>query len=202
MPIFRSLFVIWVAVVLAVPPAAAIDFNPLSAIKGTIEAAAEGRSSGDIAKDLEIKAKITADVIDKMGSDVVSINADVYEQDVMLTGSVETVGQKTDAGALAKAVEDVKKVYNEIIVIKAVKKEKGVVENFVDDSVIETKVNALLLGGTDVNITNFRWRSVGAHVFLFGRALSKAEHEKATKIVKEIEGVQSVTSRAKVRPKE
>ena len=101
MPIFRSLFVIWVAVVLAVPPAAAIDFNPLSAIKGAIEAAAEGRSSGDIAKDLEIKAKITADVIDKMGSDVVSINADVYEQDVMLTGSVETAGQKTDAGALA-----------------------------------------------------------------------------------------------------
>ena len=195
MPIFRSLFVIWVAVVLAVPPAAAIDFNPLSAIKGAIEAAAEDRSSGDIAKDLEIKAKITADVIDKMGSDVVSINADVYEQDVMLTGSVETAGQKTDAGALAKAVEDVKKVYNEIIVIKAV-------ENFVDDSVIETKVNALLLDGTDVNITNFRGRSVGAHVFLFGRALSKAEHEKATKIVKEIEGVQSVTSRAKVRPKE
>ena len=194
MPIFRSLFVIWVAVVLAVPPAAAIDFNPLSAIKGAIEAAAEGRSSGDIAKDLEIEAKITADVIDKMGSDVVSINADVYEQDVMLTGSVETAGQKTDAGALAKAVEDVKKVYNEIIVIKAVKKEKGVVENFVDDSVIETKVNALLLDGTDVNITNFRGR--------FGRALSKAEHEKATKIVKEIEGVQSVTSRAKVRPKE
>ena len=126
MPIFRSLFVIWVAVVLAVPPAAAIDFNPLSAIKGAIEAAAEGRSSGDIAKDLEIKAKITADVIDKMGSDVVSINADVYEQDVMLIGSVETAKQKSEAGAVAKAVEDVKKVYNEIIVIKAVEKEKGV----------------------------------------------------------------------------
>ena len=78
MPIIRSLFAVWVVVV-AVPPAAAIDFNPFSAIKSAVEAAAEDRGSGDITKDPEIKAKITADVIDKMGSDVVSINADVYE---------------------------------------------------------------------------------------------------------------------------
>ena len=115
---------------IAIPPAAAIDFNPLSAIKGAIEAAAEDRNFGDIAKDLEIKAKITADVIDKMGSDVVSINADFYEQDVMLTGSVETAKQKSVAGAVAKATDDVKKIYNEIIVIKAVENEKGVVEKF------------------------------------------------------------------------
>ena len=202
MLIIRYIVAVWVAVVIAATPAAAIDFNPFSAIKSAVEAAAEDRSSGDIAKDLEIKTKITADVIDKMGSDVVSVNADVYEQDVMLTGAVETEKQKSEAGALAKATEEVKKVYNEIIVIKAVEKEKGAVENFVDDSVIETKINALLLDGTDVNVTNFRWRSVGGRVFLFGRALSKAEHQKATKIVKEIKGVQSVTNRAKIRPKE
>ena len=202
MLIIRYIFAIWVAVVTAVPSAGAIDFNPFSAIKSAVEAAAEDRSSGDIAKDLEIKAKITANVIDEMGSDVVSVNADAYEQNVMLTGSVETAKQKSQAGALAKAVDDVKKVYNEIIVIKAVKKEKGVVENFVDDSVIETKINALLLDGMDVNVTNFRWRAVGGHVFIFGRALSKAENEKATNIVKGIKGVQSVTNRAKIRPKE
>jgi osmotically-inducible protein OsmY len=69
-------------------------------------------------------------VIDKMGSDVVSINADFYEQDVMLTGSVETAKQKSVAGAVAKATDGVKKIYNEIIVIKAVENEKGVVEKF------------------------------------------------------------------------
>jgi len=201
-PIIRYIFAAWVAVVMAVPSAGAIDFNPFSAIKSAVEAAAEDRSSGDIAKDLEIKAKITADVIDKMGSDVVSINADVYEQDVMLTGSVETAKQRSQAGALAKATDGVKKIYNEIVVIEAVKKEKGVVENFVDDSVIETKINALLLDGADVNVTNFRWRAVGGRVFIFGRALSKAENEKATNIVKGIKGVQSVTNRAKIRPKE
>ena len=202
MPIMRSLLAVWVMVVMAVPTAAAIDLNPLSAIKSAFEAVAEDRSSGDIAKDLKIKTKITANVIDKMGSEVVSINVDVYEQDVMLTGSVETAKQKSKAGAVAKAVEGVKKLYNEIVVVKAVEKEKGVVENFVDDSVIETKINALLLDGADVNVTNFRWRSVGVRAFLFGRALSSAENARATRIVKGIKGVRSVTNRVKIRPKE
>jgi osmotically-inducible protein OsmY len=68
---------------------ATAQFNPLSIIKGAVEAAVEDRSAEDIAKDTEIKTKITVDVIDKLGSEVISINADVYEQDVMLTGAVE-----------------------------------------------------------------------------------------------------------------
>ena len=94
-----------------------------------------------------------------------------------------------------------KKLYNEIIVIKDIDKDKGAAENFVDDSVIEGKINALLLDGKGVNVTNFRWRSVGGNVFLFGRALSKAERDKATAIVKGIKNVTAVTSRVKVRAK-
>ncbi|MCW9040543.1 MAG: hypothetical protein OQJ76_08615, partial [Rhodospirillales bacterium] len=53
---------------LALTPAQAIDLNPLSAIKGMVEAAVEDRSAEDIATDLKIKTKITAEVIDKMGA--------------------------------------------------------------------------------------------------------------------------------------
>lgn len=179
----------------------ALDLNPLTAIKNAVEAAVEDRSSGDIAKDLAIKGKLTAQVIDKMGSGVISIGADVYEQTVMLTGSVKTADQKSTAGKLAAAVQDVKKVYNEILVIKPIDKEKGAVENFVDDTVIESKINALLLDASGVNVTNFRYRSVGGKVFLFGRALTKAELKKAISVIKGIENVTSVTDRVMVRPK-
>ena len=199
----RTIVALAAAVVaLAAAPALAQFFNPLSAIKSAVEAVAEDRSSGDIAKDLEIKATITADVIDKLGSDVISISSDVYEQDVMLTGSVEKAEQKAEAGKLAAAVEGVKKVYNEILVVKPIDKKKGVAENFVDDTVIETKINAQLLDATGVNVTNFRWRSVGGNVFLFGRALAAEELDKATAVVKDIDNVVSVTSRVKVRAKE
>ena len=151
--------------------------------------------------DLAIKGKLTADVIDKMGSDVISIGADVYEQVVMLTGTVETGKQKTQAGRLAKNVENVKKVYNEILVIKAIDKEKGSVENYVDDSVIETKINAQLLDAGGVSVTNYRYRSVGGRVFLFGRALSNAELKKAIGVVKGIDGVKNIKNRVFVRAK-
>jgi len=136
-----------------------------------------------------------------MGSEVISINADVYEQDVMLTGAVEQDELKAKAGKLAAGVEGVKKVINELLVIKPVEKKKGAVEGFVDDTVIDTKINGLLLDATGVNVTNFRWRSVQGHVFLFGRALSADEQKKAIAIVKGIKGVLSVTDRSKVRPK-
>lgn len=183
-----------------VPPAYA-QLNPLSWIKGAVEAAVEDRSAGDIAKDTEIAAKIVANVVDKMTSDVIAINADVYEQVVMLTGSVETANQKSKAGRLARGVEGVKRVYNEILVQRDIDKQKGAVENFVDDTVIEGKVNALLLDAKGVNVTNFRWRSVGGHLFLFGRALSAAERKKAATVVRGIKGVTRLTDRVKVRPK-
>ena len=180
----------------------ALDLNPLTALKGVIEAAVEDRSGDDIAKDAEIRIKITADVIDKMGTDVISINADVYEQDVMLTGIVESDTQRDLAEAITGTVEGVKKIHNMIMIKEALDEEKGAVENFVDDSVIETKINALLLDGKGVNVTNFRWRSVSGHVFLFGRALSEAEKTKAIKIVKGIENIARVKSLIKVRPLE
>ena len=202
MPIMRSLLAVWVMVVMAVPTAAAIGLNPLSAIKSAFEAVAEDRSSGDIAKDLKIKTKITANVIDKMGSDVVSINVDVYEQDVMLTGSVETAKQKSKAGAVAKAGEGVKKLYNEIVVVKAVEKENGVVENFVDDSVIDNEDQraASRRGGRQRD--QFPLALGRRPRVPFGRALSSAKNAKATRIVKGIKGVRSVTNRVKIRPKE
>ena len=183
-------------------PAHAINLNPFSAIKGALEAVVEDRSADDIKTDLGIKASIVADVIDKMGSDVISISADVYEQDVMLTGIVEKAEQKSQAGDLTKAVEGVKKLYNEILVIKKTDRDKGAVEGFVDDTVIETKINALLLDASGVNVTNFRWRSVGGgKVFLFGRALTKAERTKAVGVAKGIKDVSSVTNRVKIKPK-
>ncbi len=85
MRFFKSIFSLFLipvlmpllAAAIAVSPAAAIDLNPLSAIKAAVEAVVEDRSSSDIGKDLTIKTEITTKVIKEMGTDVISINADV-----------------------------------------------------------------------------------------------------------------------------
>ncbi|MCW8836839.1 MAG: BON domain-containing protein [Rhodospirillales bacterium] len=186
---------------LALTPAQAIDLNPLSAIKGMVEAAVEDRSAEDIATDLKIKTKITAEVIDKMGAEVISISADVYEQDVMLTGLVETEQLKKKAETLTRGIAGVKALYNDIMVTPPIDRKKGAAEAFVDDTVIESKINALLLDAGGVNVTNFRWRSVQGNVFLFGRALSERERDKAISVIRDIKNVASLTSRVKIRPK-
>jgi len=186
---------------IAATPAATIELNPLSAIKGAVEAVAEDRSSSDIAKDTSVKAKITAAITDKMGTDVTSIGIDVYEQNIMLTGTLKTAEQKAEAGKLVKTIEGVKTVHNEIRVVKEGETKKGAAEGFVDDSVIESKINAFLLEAKGVNVTNFRWRSVGGHVYLFGRALTKAELDQAIAVVKGIKNVLSITSRVTIRAK-
>ena len=198
---FISLALAVIILQLATSQAQAIDLNPLSAIKNAVEAAVEDRSSSDIAKDFELKTKITAKIVDKMGTDVFSLNTDVYEQDVMLTGAVENKRLKAMAASFAKSIKGVKKLYNEVIVIKGIDQDKGAAENFIDDAVIEGKINALLLDAKGVNVTNFRWRAVGGKVFLFGRAFTKAESSKATGVVKGIKNVVSVTSRVKIAPK-
>jgi len=197
----KMFYPVLLALLCHVTPAQAFDFNPLGLVKDAVEAVAEDRSSSDIGKDASIKTSIVSKITDKMGSDVISVSTDVYEQNVMLTGTVETKKQKQQAGSIAKSAKGVKKVYNEVIVHKKTDKDKGAVAGFVDDTVIEKKINALLLEGKGVNVTNFRWRSVGGHAFLFGRALSKKELNKAIKIVKGIKGVSKVTSRVKVKSK-
>ncbi|GAB6052717.1 hypothetical protein JCM17960_15370 [Magnetospira thiophila] len=196
-----KLFVLCAALVVLAVPARAFDLNPLSAIKGAVEAAVEDRSTSDIAKDTSIKAEIVTKVLDQMGSDVISITADVYEQTVMLTGIVEKKEQKAQAEALTRTVGGVRKIYNEILIKSDLEREKGTVEGFVDDTVIETKINAQFLDAAAVNTTNFRWHSLEGHVFLFGRALSQGELDKAVSIVRGIKGVRRVTSRVAVRPK-
>jgi len=179
------------------------QFNPFSGVVSAIEAAAEDRSAADIAADAKIKTVIVAQLTDKLGREGALLGVDVYEQEVMLTGTVPMPELKVTAGKVASGVEGVKKVLNEVLLeseIAAADKGKSTA-NIVDDTVIEAKIKALYIEGKGVNVTNWRWRSVKGRVFLFGRALTKDEHAKAAQIAKGVSGVVSVVNRAKIRPK-
>ena len=179
------------------------QFNPFSGIVSAIEVAAEDRSAADIAVDAKVKTVIVAQLTDKLGREGALLGVDVYEQDVMLTGTVPMAEIKTAAGKIASAAEGVKKVHNEVLLesaIAAADKDKSTA-NIVDDTVIEGKIRVLFTEAKGINVTNFRWRSVKGRVYLFGRALGKDEHDKATRIAKDISGVVSVVNRAKIKPK-
>ncbi len=188
--------------VFAAGPARA-QFNPLSGIVSAIEATVEDRSAADIAADAKIKTVIVAQLTDKLGREGALLGVDVYEQDVMLTGTVPLAEIKTAAGKIAVGVEGVKKVHNEVFLESAIAEaDKGKsTANIVDDTVTEGKIRVLFTETKGINVTNWRWRSVKGRVFLFGRALSKDEHARAAQLAQGVSGVVSVVNRAKIKPK-
>lgn len=189
------------AVVWVIASPALAQLNPFSAVITAVETAAEDRVAADIAADTKMKAALVTALADKIGKEGALIGVDVYEQDILLTGTVSTKAVKDQAGKIAQGMEGAKKLYNELLLDAEVKGDKSAAGEFVDDTVIEKKINALFLEAKGVNVTNYRWRSVKGRVFLFGRALSKEENDKATQVAKSIANVVSVTNRAKIKPK-
>jgi hyperosmotically inducible protein len=192
-----------VAVTMAMALASAMpaqaQFNPLSMVTSAVEAAAEDRTTSDIASDAKMKGAIVAAVADKMGTAAASITTDVYEADVLLTGTVKSATEKDQAAKLAKGVAGVKKVINELFIPPA--SDKSAAKEFAEDTVIEKKIAAKLASEKGISHTNWRWHAVGGRVFLFGRALSKAESSKVESLAKGTDGVTAVVNRAKVKPK-
>lgn len=195
----RLAFLFAILVTTAAPALA--QLNPFSAVITAVETAAEDRVAADIAADTKMKAALVTALTDKIGKEGALIGVDVYEQDILLTGTISTKALKDQAGKIAQGMEGAKKLYNELLLDAEVKGDKSAAGEFVDDTVIEKKINALFLEAKGINVTNYRWRAVKGRVFLFGRALSKEENDKATQVAKSIANVVSVTNRAKIKPK-
>ncbi|MBL4740636.1 MAG: BON domain-containing protein, partial [Sneathiella sp.] len=68
-----------------------------------------------------------------------------------------------------------------------------------NDVWIETKIKGQLLVASGVTSVNFFWRSALNDVYVIGRTKTRAERSKVLKIIRETEGVRSVTHHIEVR---
>lgn len=166
---------------------------PISAI----ETVAEDRSAADIKTDTQIKAGILADINNRMGTVMAaSLTVSIYEQNVMVTGKVESPAERAKVSDILGATGGLKKFYNEVQVIP----EGTETENSaVDDVVVEQKFYGKLVTSAGVSHTNWRYDSVNGTLYLFGRALSKAEMNKVVAIAKDTTNVRKVVNYAFVR---
>lgn len=146
--------------------------------------------------DTTISLKINEAFLDQKNGLYRDISFDVYENDVLLTGWVKAPESKRMASALVAATPNVRKVFNEIQVASS----NNILEKAIDIT-IENRIRFGLKSAKGVRSINMRWRSVGGTIYLFGRALSKSEQDKAITIIKEIEGFKSLVNIQKVVPK-
>ncbi len=156
---------------------------------------AEDRSMSQVASDVGLKIDINAKLLSNKYRDLFfDVNTNVYENRVMLTGSVETAGQKRRATLLVRGVKGVTKVINELQVTA-----DGSLKDTANDLWIETKLKARLVGADGVSSINYRWRSVNGVVYFIGVAQNEGELAKVVRIARDTSHVNKVVSHVRIK---
>lgn len=183
-----------------------------SVVTSAAQKAWENRSTEDQVTDAKIHSGILDRVKNKDKGLLLDISVDVWEQRVMITGTLDDSNVRSEIEALAREDTRIKVLHNEIqIVTKAEKearreqKEKGDDEKSsagqaVNDFWIETKIKGQLLTNGNVSSVNYFYRSVQNKVYVIGEAGNSLEKDLVLKIIRETEGVKSVTEYIEVTP--
>ncbi len=193
-----------------------------SMVTSAVQKAWENRSTEDQVTDAKIHSGILDRVknVDSMLRQtqhdkkdkglLLDVSVDVWEQRIMITGTLDDSNIRSAIEGLAREDSRIKSLHNEIqIVTKAEKEarreqkggeEKSGAGQAVNDFWIETKIKVQLLADTNVGSVNYFYRSVLNKVYVIGEAGSRAEEQLVLSAIKNIEGVKSVTEYIDVIP--
>jgi len=146
-------------------------------------------TAGQYVDDSVITTKVKARLAEDSVLKSFQINVKTYKGVVQLSGFVDSQMTIDKAGQIAGVVEGVKSVKNDLIVSAPKKESAG---EYVDDSVITTKVKALLakddvLKSFEINVKTYK-----GVVQLSGFVDSQMTIDKAGQIAGGVEGVKSV----------
>jgi len=139
---------------------------------------------GTLAEDQGIEFKANGRITEKYPDSHVNVTA--YNRMVLLTGEVATADAKADVERIARAVENVRGVYNELRV-GAVSK----MSERTNDAYVTSKVKARFIDARSFNPINIKVVTEAGTVYLMGLA-NKKEAEDATELARTTSGVQKV----------
>ena len=157
----------------------------IGGIAGTVVMSQDRRTVGTITEDAGIEMKSVTRLGQKL-KEGVHINATSYNRMLLLTGEVPDTASREEAERIARSVENVRGVYNELAV-------SGVSSYTVrsNDSVITTKVKSRVLDSKSVNGIHVKVITENSVVYLMG-LVKKEEANDATEIARTTSGVQKV----------
>ena len=154
-------------------------------------AASEERGLNNAARDLAIRAKISALWLNHNDALLTSADISISEGRVLLTGSVPTQTMRVDAVRLAWKAAGVKEVINEIQATLS-----GGTSGFARDSWISTKLKTRLTLDNQVVSINYSIDTVSGTVYLMGIAQNAAELERVRNHARQIKYVRRIVSHA------
>jgi hyperosmotically inducible protein len=153
------------------------------------------RSAGETLDDATVTAKVKTALARDPATSAYRIEVESYRGEVQLNGFVETADMKSSATRVAKSVNGVQKVSNNL----QVKTGDRTAGEVVDDGVITAKVKAALIGDPDVAAREVNVQTHEGVVQLAGFVDSGTQKSKASEVTRRVAGVKQVDNQLEVK---
>ena len=156
-----------------------------AAIGGTV-VATDRRSVGIQLEDQKIESRVNAALVDNIPKTAMNINVTSYNRKVLLAGQVKAAEQRALAESVARKVENVREVVNELTV-----GETATLGDRTDDTLLAGKVKTALLSADGVPTGVVETTVEQGVVYLLGK-VSPSEGDAAAKAASRVSGVRRV----------
>jgi len=156
------------------------------------KSATDERSFGAMIDDSVLSTKVKTKMIDDDFVKARNIDVDVLNGIVYLIGVVKSSSQKRMAGDIARGVEGVRKVANQLIVGKTT-----IGQEF-NDTMLTSKIMVKLLQEPDIRSTNIDVDTYNNIVTLTGIVKSQHERDKALYVVQKVAGNRQIVNNLSV----
>lgn len=155
------------------------------AAAGGVMLAEDRRTVGTVTEDQGIELKAGSRIGERVAG--AHINVTSYNKLVLLTGETPSANAKEDAARVARGVENVRGVYNELLVGP-----NSTITARTNDSYITSKVKARFVDARDkVNPLHVKVVTEASVVYLLGM-VRRSEADAATEVARTTAGVQKV----------
>lgn len=153
------------------------------------------RAPGEQVDDAALLTSVKSALVANKVTDAGEINVDVNRGTVKLAGFVDSEKEKTTAGEVARKVDGVQTVQNDITVHKS-NESAG---EYIDDSLLTAKVKTALIESPDTKAHQINVETDHGVVQLSGFVDSAAAKAAATSVAKSVTGVKDVKNELSVK---
>lgn len=153
------------------------------------------RTMGEYTDDKVLHTKVWAALTDDKTADSSEINLEVYKGVVQLNGFVDSEKEKAQAETVAKGVEGVKGVKNNL----AIKQATHTAGNTMDDSAITAKVKSALIDDPRTKAGDIKVETRNGVVQLAGFVANESQKAAAGSVAAAVAGVKSVSNGLSVK---
>jgi osmotically-inducible protein OsmY len=154
-----------------------------------------------ITVDGSLKAKVQVALLFHRNLSAVSTQVFVDKGVVTLRGEAGSQAQKDLATEYVKGLDGVVRVVNEMTVVNDPHRKRKALRKKIDDASITAQVKMALLFNKATSAIHTKVRTENGIVVLTGTAQSRAEKNRVTRIVRNIEGVEGVRNQMTVETK-